>query len=109
MDKREKLIELKKGAEKNWKRHTIGGAACIALSVSICIFSPALAFPDWAQWILGGLVLILLFAALCFVVDSYDDAKAIERAEDGIRSVNYHNGKYDFDLDIYLNETENKQ
>lgn len=109
MDKREKLIELKKGAEKNWKRHTIECAACLALSVSICIFSPALAFPDWAQWILGGLVLILTFAALFFWMESYDDAKAIERAEDGIRSVNYHDGKYDFDLDIYLNETENKR
>lgn len=50
-----------------------------------------------------------LFAALSFGVASYDDAKAIERAEDGIRSVNYNNGKYDYDLDIYLNETENKQ
>lgn len=109
MDKREKLIELKKGAEKNWERHTIEGAACLALSVSICVFVPALAFPDWAQWIVGGLVLILLFAAFFFGVESYDDVKAIERAEDGIRSVNYHNGKYDYDLDIYLNETENKQ
>lgn len=109
MNKREKLIELKKGAEKNWKRHTIGSAACLALCVSICIFSRNLAFPDWAQWILGGLVLILLFAALFFWIDSYDDAKAIERAEDGIRSINYDNGKYDYDLDIYLNETENKQ
>ena len=109
MDKREKLIELKKGAEKNWKRHAIEGAVCLALSISICIFLPNLAFPDWAQWILGGLVLILLFAAFSFVVALYDDAKAIERAEDGIRSVNYMNGKYDYDLDIYLNETENKQ
>ena len=109
MDKREKIIELKKGAEKNGRRHTIEGAACLALSVSICIFLPELTFPDWAQWILGGLVLILLFAAFFLGVASYDDAKAIERAEDGIRSVNYENGKYDYDLDIYLNETENKQ
>ena len=109
MDKREKLIELKKGAEKNWKRHTIKGAACLALSVSICIFLPDLAFPDWVQWILAGLGLILLFAALLCVIGSYDDAKAIERAENGIRSINYLNGKYDYDLDIYLNETENKQ
>lgn len=109
MDKREKLIELKKGAEKNWKRHTIEGAVCLALCVSICIFLPNLAFPNWAQWILGGLVLILLFAAVFLCAESYYDAKAIERAEDGIRSVNYHNGKYDYDLDIYLNETENKQ
>ena len=108
MDKREKLIELKKSAEKNWNRHTIEGVACIVLSVSISIFSPALAFPGWAQWILDGLVLILLFAAFFGAAASYDDAKAVERAEKGLRSVNYKNGKYDYDLDIYLNETENK-
>lgn len=106
MTKKEALTARKKVAERNYKRHLIRALICLVLTIGACCVLVH-DWPNWAQWCFIPIPIGLFVSFLYFAAESYLDAKAIEKADSSFRFLNALEGKYDYDIDLYMNETEN--